>query len=99
MRSAVPVRDAWASRILIALAGPDPYLFRTMTKIISWNLLRLTGASLDDIVRLIRREPGRFDPREIGGARRGAVGAGGIRASVAAAGIAHDMLRLAFTNW
>jgi endonuclease/exonuclease/phosphatase family metal-dependent hydrolase len=27
-----------------------------MTKIISWNLLRLTGASLDDIVRLIRRE-------------------------------------------
>jgi endonuclease/exonuclease/phosphatase (EEP) superfamily protein YafD len=27
-----------------------------MTKIISWNLLRLTGASLDDIVRLIRLE-------------------------------------------
>ena len=27
-----------------------------MTKIISWNLLRLTGASLDDIARLIRRE-------------------------------------------
>jgi endonuclease/exonuclease/phosphatase family metal-dependent hydrolase len=27
-----------------------------MTKIISWNLLRLTGASLDDIVRLIHRE-------------------------------------------
>ncbi|WP_428490945.1 endonuclease/exonuclease/phosphatase family protein [Rhodopila sp.] len=27
-----------------------------MTKLISWNLLRLTGASLDDIVRLIRRE-------------------------------------------
>lgn len=27
-----------------------------MTKIISWNLLRLTGASLDDIVRLINRE-------------------------------------------
>ena len=27
-----------------------------MTKIISWNLLRLTGASLEDVVRLIRRE-------------------------------------------
>lgn len=27
-----------------------------MTKIISWNLLRLTGASLDDIVRLVHRE-------------------------------------------
>jgi endonuclease/exonuclease/phosphatase (EEP) superfamily protein YafD len=27
-----------------------------MIKLISWNLLRLTGASLDDIVRLIRRE-------------------------------------------
>jgi endonuclease/exonuclease/phosphatase (EEP) superfamily protein YafD len=27
-----------------------------MTKIISWNLLRLIGASLDDIVRLIDRE-------------------------------------------
>jgi endonuclease/exonuclease/phosphatase (EEP) superfamily protein YafD len=27
-----------------------------MTKLISWNLLRLTGASLNDVVRLIRRE-------------------------------------------
>jgi endonuclease/exonuclease/phosphatase (EEP) superfamily protein YafD len=27
-----------------------------MIKIISWNLLRLTGASLDDVVRLIHRE-------------------------------------------
>src|SRR6266487_431754 len=27
-----------------------------MTKILSWNLLRLIGASLDDIVRLIDRE-------------------------------------------
>jgi endonuclease/exonuclease/phosphatase (EEP) superfamily protein YafD len=27
-----------------------------MIKLISWNLLRLTGASLDDVVRLIRRE-------------------------------------------
>ncbi len=27
-----------------------------MTKIISWNLLRLIGASLDDVVRLIQRE-------------------------------------------
>jgi endonuclease/exonuclease/phosphatase (EEP) superfamily protein YafD len=27
-----------------------------MFKLISWNLLRLTGASLDDVVRLIRRE-------------------------------------------
>ena len=27
-----------------------------MIKLISWNLLRLTGASLEDVVRLIRRE-------------------------------------------
>lgn len=27
-----------------------------MIKIVSWNLLRLTGASLDDVVRLVRRE-------------------------------------------
>jgi len=27
-----------------------------MAKIISWNLLRLTGATLEDVVRLIRRE-------------------------------------------
>ncbi|HEY1412450.1 MAG TPA: endonuclease/exonuclease/phosphatase family protein, partial [Rhodopila sp.] len=27
-----------------------------MIKLISWNLLRLTGASLDDVVRLVRRE-------------------------------------------
>ncbi len=27
-----------------------------MFKLISWNLLRLTGASLDDVVRLIKRE-------------------------------------------
>jgi endonuclease/exonuclease/phosphatase family metal-dependent hydrolase len=27
-----------------------------MIKLISWNLLRLTGASLDDVARLIRRE-------------------------------------------
>ena len=27
-----------------------------MIKIVSWNLLRLTGASLDDVVRLARRE-------------------------------------------
>lgn len=29
---------------------------RPIMKIISWNLLRLTGASLDDVARLIRRE-------------------------------------------
>lgn len=27
-----------------------------MTKIISWNLLRLTGATIGDVVRLVRRE-------------------------------------------
>jgi len=32
------------------------HLAYAMTKLISWNLLRLTGASLDDVVRLIRRE-------------------------------------------
>jgi len=33
-----------------------PHLLSEMIKLISWNLLRLTGASLDDVVRLIRRE-------------------------------------------
>jgi endonuclease/exonuclease/phosphatase (EEP) superfamily protein YafD len=33
-----------------------PHLPAAMAKLISWNLLRLTGASLDDVVRLIRRE-------------------------------------------
>ena len=32
------------------------HLADAMIKLISWNLLRLTGASLDDIVRLVRRE-------------------------------------------
>ncbi len=32
--------------------GRETYL----TKIISWNLLRLTGASIDDVARLVRRE-------------------------------------------
>ena len=32
------------------------HLAYAMTKLISWNLLRLTGASPDDVVRLIRRE-------------------------------------------
>lgn len=32
------------------------HLPSAMFKLISWNLLRLTGASLDDVVRLIRRE-------------------------------------------
>jgi endonuclease/exonuclease/phosphatase (EEP) superfamily protein YafD len=33
-----------------------PHLPPAMAKLISWNLLRLTGASLEDVVRLIRRE-------------------------------------------
>jgi endonuclease/exonuclease/phosphatase (EEP) superfamily protein YafD len=33
-----------------------PHLPEAMAKLISWNLLRLTGASLEDVVRLIRRE-------------------------------------------
>lgn len=38
-------------------SGPSgPYLSASMTKIISWNLLRLTGASLTDVAALIRRE-------------------------------------------
>jgi len=37
-----------------------------MFKLISWNLLRLTGASLDDVVRLIRREqPGLLLMQEV----------------------------------
>src|SRR3984885_8073969 len=43
-------------RELLRRAIPHPHLQKSMTKLISWNLLRLTGASLDDIVRLIRRE-------------------------------------------
>ncbi len=45
------MQTAWLSR-----ACGSPYLRRAMIKLISWNLLRLTGASLDDVVRLIRRE-------------------------------------------
>lgn len=32
----------------------------TMVKIVSWNLLRLTGATLDDVVRLARQEQPRL---------------------------------------
>lgn len=43
-------------RELLRRAILHPHLQKGMTKLISWNLLRLTGASLGDIVRLIRRE-------------------------------------------
>lgn len=33
-----------------------PHLPIEMMKLVSWNLLRLTGATLDDVVRLIQRE-------------------------------------------
>jgi endonuclease/exonuclease/phosphatase (EEP) superfamily protein YafD len=36
--------------------GNWPHLRLAMAKLISWNLLRLTGASLNDVVRLILRE-------------------------------------------
>jgi endonuclease/exonuclease/phosphatase (EEP) superfamily protein YafD len=36
--------------------GHWPHLGLAMAKLISWNLLRLTGASLNDVVRLILRE-------------------------------------------
>lgn len=36
--------------------GNWPHLGLAMAKLISWNLLRLTGASLNDVVRLILRE-------------------------------------------
>jgi endonuclease/exonuclease/phosphatase (EEP) superfamily protein YafD len=36
--------------------GRHCHLPPAMIKLISWNLLRLTGASLEDVVRLIRRE-------------------------------------------
>ena len=41
---------------VVAPSGPSLYLLSAMMKLISWNLLRLTGASLHDVVRLIRRE-------------------------------------------
>ncbi len=41
---------------LVALTHGYPHVLAAMFKLISWNLLRLTGASLDDVVRLIRRE-------------------------------------------
>jgi endonuclease/exonuclease/phosphatase (EEP) superfamily protein YafD len=41
---------------MVALAPALPTSTPCMIKLISWNLLRLTGASLDDVVRLIRRE-------------------------------------------
>ena len=45
------MQTAWLCQDIERTHLPD-----AMTKLISWNLLRLTGASLDDIVRLIRRE-------------------------------------------
>jgi endonuclease/exonuclease/phosphatase (EEP) superfamily protein YafD len=45
------MRAAW-----LCEATHRAHLTDAMLKLISWNLLRLTGASLDDIVRLIRRE-------------------------------------------
>jgi endonuclease/exonuclease/phosphatase (EEP) superfamily protein YafD len=45
------MRTAW-----LCEATHRAHLTDAMLKLISWNLLRLTGASLDDIVRLIRRE-------------------------------------------
>jgi endonuclease/exonuclease/phosphatase (EEP) superfamily protein YafD len=45
------MRIAWLFQ-----ATRNAHLSNAMIKLISWNLLRLTGASLDDIVRLIRRE-------------------------------------------
>lgn len=43
-------------RVFLCNAPIFPQLLIAMIKLISWNLLRLTGASLDDVVRLIRRE-------------------------------------------
>ena len=37
------------------IAEPPPASGTRALKIISWNLLRLTGATLDDVARLIRR--------------------------------------------
>jgi endonuclease/exonuclease/phosphatase (EEP) superfamily protein YafD len=45
------MRTAWLCKAI-----HRAHLADAMIKLISWNLLRLTGASLDDIVRLIRRE-------------------------------------------
>ncbi len=43
-------------RVFLRKASPNPHFLVEMIKLVSWNLLRLTGASLDDVVRLIRRE-------------------------------------------
>ena len=46
-----------------------------MIKLVSWNLLRLTGASLDDVIRLIRREsPDLLLMQEVTGAMDGLPG-------------------------
>lgn len=41
---------------MLAQRFVDPHPVEPMIKIVSWNLLRLTGASLEDVVLLIRRE-------------------------------------------
>src|SRR6478609_2255139 len=43
-------------RVFLCMAPFIPHLLIEMIKLVSWNLLRLTGASLHDVVRLIRRE-------------------------------------------
>jgi endonuclease/exonuclease/phosphatase (EEP) superfamily protein YafD len=43
-------------RVCLCRAPFIPHLLIEMIKLVSWNLLRLTGASLHDVVRLIRRE-------------------------------------------
>jgi endonuclease/exonuclease/phosphatase (EEP) superfamily protein YafD len=49
-------RDCSHVHKVVALTCLLPPCIPTMIKLLSWNLLRLTGASLDDVVRLIRRE-------------------------------------------
>src|SRR4051794_32643696 len=45
------MQHAW-----LRFALRNAHLRQDMMKLISWNLLRLTGASLSDVVRLIERE-------------------------------------------
>ena len=47
---------SWQAAIRKPIPPPPSLVKPDLVKIISWNLLRRTGASLDDIVRLIRRE-------------------------------------------
>jgi endonuclease/exonuclease/phosphatase (EEP) superfamily protein YafD len=50
------LKSGFRSRAIGVTSVDGPHGAQDVWKIVSWNLLRRTGASLDDIVRLIHRE-------------------------------------------